>query len=151
MPELARSAFSYRDDPAVPAFDDSKPLFLFDGVCVLCSSGASFVMRHDRRHAIALASAQSPLGMALYQHYGLALDDSYLFLLGGRAFTKSRGYLEVARALGGRWQAWRSFALVPEFVRDWAYDIVARNRYRWFGKTEFCTLLTKGQRDRLLD
>ena len=150
MPEISQSPYSYRDDAAVPAFDDSKPLFVFDGVCVLCSTGVRWLMQVDRKGRVNVAAGQEPLGKALYRHYGQAFDDSYLLLAGGRAFTASRGYLELARILGGPWQLFRVFSLVPESWRDWAYDVVARNRYRWFGKSLHCALLTDEQRARLI-
>lgn len=150
MPELALPPFSWRADPAVPSFDDSKPLFVFDGVCVLCSTGAAFVMRHDREGRVNMTSAQSPLGGALYRHFGLDLDQSYLVLSGGRAFTKSRGYLEVFTALGGWWRLLKVSGALPEPARDWLYDRIAANRYRWFGKAESCALLSEEQRARLL-
>ena len=150
MPALGTAPFSWRTDPAVPAFDDSAPLFVFDGVCVLCSSGSAFIMRHDENGRINMASAQSPLGEALYRHFGLALDDSYLFLAGGRAFTKSAGYLQLFAALGGWWRVLRAAGVFPEGLRDWLYDQIAANRYRWFGKTEHCALLTPEERSRLL-
>jgi len=151
MPELPHPACSYRDDPAIPAFDDSRALFVFDGVCVLCSGGAALVMRRDKEGRINLASAQSPLGEALYRHYGLALDDSYLFLSGGRAFTKSAGYFEVFTALGGWWRLLKVAGVLPERLSDWLYDRIAANRYRWFGKAEYCALLSEAQRARLID
>jgi len=150
MPELSNPPFSYRDDPAVSAFDDSRPLFVFDGVCVLCSGGAALVMRRDKEGRINMASAQSPLGEALYRHYGLALDDSYLFLSGGRAFTKSAGYLVVFTTLGGWWRLLKIASVFPERVSDWLYDRIAANRYRWFGKADYCALLSDDQRRRLI-
>ncbi|MGE0178286.1 MAG: thiol-disulfide oxidoreductase DCC family protein [Sphingomonas sp.] len=150
MPMLDRPAFSYRDDPAVPAFEDA-PLFVFDGVCVLCSGSAGFIMRHDEEGKARMTSAQGALGEALYRHYGLALDDSYLFIREGRAFTKSAGYLELLAVLGGWWRLLRALGVLPERWRDWAYDRLAANRYRWFGKTEYCALLTPEQRSRLID
>ena len=150
MPELNAPPYSFRDDPAVPGFDDTRPLFVFDGVCVLCSTGAAFLMRHDREGRIDLASAQSPLGQALYRHYGLAMDDTYLFLRAGRAFGKSAGYLELCAELGGGWRLLRALAIVPAPIRDWIYDRIAANRYRWFGKVEMCALLTEEQRHRLV-
>lgn len=150
MPELRGEPYGYRDVPHVPPFDDSRPLFIFDGVCVLCSGGAGFLMRRDKNGRINLCSAQSPLGRALYQHYGMALDDSYIFLRHGRAFTKSGGYFQTAQALGGIWRAAWVFWVVPRPIRDWLYDRVAANRYRWFGKVEYCALLTPDQRSRLL-
>jgi predicted DCC family thiol-disulfide oxidoreductase YuxK len=96
------------------------------------------------------ASMQSPLGQALYRHFGVPPDDSYLFVSGGRAYTASRGYLEMCKVLGGAWHAARIAAIFPERLRDWVYAAVARNRYRWFGKAEYCGLLTPEQRARLL-
>ena len=150
MPAIDRPPFSWRADPAVPAFDDAKPLFVFDGVCVLCSSGSAFIMRRDKAGRINMASAQSPLGAALYRHFGLALDDSYLFLRDGRAFSKSAGYLQLFAALGGGWHLLRAAAVLPERPRDWLYDRLAANRYRWFGRAEYCALLSPEQRARLL-
>lgn len=150
MPEIERPAFSWRADPRVPDFDDSRPLFVFDGVCVLCSGGTAFVMRHDDEGRVLMASAQSPLGRALYGHFGIALDDSYLFLRQGRAFTKTAGYLQLFAALGGWWRLLRAARVLPEPWLDWAYDRLAANRYRWFGKTEMCRLLTPEQRQRLI-
>lgn len=150
MPELGRPSYSWRDDPAVPDFDDAKPLLVFDGVCVLCSSSSAFVMRRDREGRINLASAQSPLGEALYRHFGMAADDSYLFLRGGRAFTKAAATFALLNTLGGGWRLLNVARVIPEGLRDRLYDRVAANRYRWFGKADYCALLTPEQRARLL-
>ena len=150
MPEVTRSHFSYRKDRAVPAFDDSRALFVFDGVCVLCSGGASWLMRHDKRARVNFTAAQDALGQALYAHYGVRLDESYLLIANGRVFTASRGYLELCRVLGGWWHIARVAGIIPERPRDWLYALIARNRYRWFGKADHCALLTAAQRGRLL-
>lgn len=145
-----KPAYSYRSDPEVPPFDDSRPLFVFDGVCVLCSGGASWIMRRDRAARMAFTPAQGPIGQALYRHYGLAIDDTYLFLVEGQAHGLSEGYFQVARVLGGRWKLAAALRLIPRPLRDAAYRLIARNRYRWFGKAEACALLTPEQRQRLL-
>ena len=142
--------YSYRADPEVPQFDDSRPLFVFDGACVLCSGGASWIMRRDRGARIAFTSAQGAIGEALYRHYGVAIDDTYLIIDEGQAFGLSEGYFRVARLLGGAWRLATLLRLVPRPLRDAAYRLVARNRYRWFGKAEHCALLTPEQRGRLL-
>ena len=147
---MTGQAYSYRDDPQVPDFDDSRPLFVFDNVCVLCSGGARFIMQHDRKERIALTSAQGELGSALYRHYGLRMDDSYLFLADGQAYEMSEGYFQLARRLGGVWRLAGVSRIVPGPLRDAIYRLVACNRYRWFGKTEACALLTPDQRARLL-
>jgi predicted DCC family thiol-disulfide oxidoreductase YuxK len=145
-----RPAYSYRADPQVPPFDDSRPLFVFDGVCVLCSGGASWIMRHDRAARIAFTPAQGAIGQALYRHYRLAIDDTYLFLVDGRAYGLTEGYFQVAHVLGGAWRLAALLRLIPRVLRDAVYRLVARNRYRWFGTVGHCALLTPEQRARLL-
>jgi predicted DCC family thiol-disulfide oxidoreductase YuxK len=150
MPEVTKGRFGYREDPAVPTFDDSRPLFIFDGVCVLCSGGASWIMRRDSKRLINFTPAQGALGQALYAHYGVEMDESYLLIAGGRAYTASCGYIEVFRILGGSWRAFLVIGVLPKRMRDWIYALIARNRYQWFGKTDYCMLLTEEQRRRLL-
>ena len=150
MPEVSREAWSHRRDTGVPTFDDGRALFVFDGVCVLCSGGARWLMRFDRAGKVNFASMQSGLGQALYGHYGVAPDDSYLLIADGRAYTASRGYIELCAILGGPWRLFAAAQLIPEGWRDRLYALVARNRYRWFGKAEHCALLTPEQRARLL-
>jgi predicted DCC family thiol-disulfide oxidoreductase YuxK len=150
MPEASAKAYSYRGDAAVPLFDDSRALFVFDGVCVLCSGGASWLMRFDRRPKVNFTSMQGTLGQALYRHYGVEPDESYLLIINGRAFTASRGYLELCALMGGVWHLLRVGALIPEGWRDALYAAIARNRYRWFGRVEYCARLAPEQRARLL-
>lgn len=150
MPELSRSPFSYRDDPNVLAFDDDHALFVFDGVCVLCSGGAAFLMRHDRRARVNLTPAASDLRRALYAHYGVDWNTTYLLVEGGRAYTASAGYIRLCAVLGGWWRILRIGAIIPERWGVAAYAAVARNRYRWFGTVDRCALLTPEQRERLL-
>lgn len=142
--------YAYRNDPNVPPFDDSKALFVFDGVCVLCSGGASRLIRFDRARCVNFTSAQGPLGQALYRHFGLDMDESYLLIDGGRAYTASVGYLHLCKVLGGPWHLLRIGGIIPPRLRDWAYAQIARNRYRWFGKTNYCMLLSEDQRHRLI-
>jgi predicted DCC family thiol-disulfide oxidoreductase YuxK len=133
-----------------PPISRDRPLFVFDGHCVLCSSGASFIMKHDRRHAVQFASAQSELGSAIYEALRMPVDESYLLIDATGVHTKSDGYFQLASTLGGWWRLAVIGKLVPRAVRDWLYDQVARNRYRWFGRTDQCQLLTHEQRSRLV-
>jgi predicted DCC family thiol-disulfide oxidoreductase YuxK len=146
---MAEAPYSYRRDPRVPDFPDDKPLFVFDGYCVLCSTGVRWLMKHggDR---VRYASAQSPLGEALFRHYGVDPDKTYLLIAEGTASGESTGYLRLCRLLGGRWKLFLAFGLIPRPLRDWIYRVVARNRYRWFGKVGQCALLTEEQKARML-
>jgi predicted DCC family thiol-disulfide oxidoreductase YuxK len=129
MPELAHAPYSYREDPNVPVFDDGRALFVFDGVCVVCSGGAAFTMRHDRHARINFTPVRSALGQALYRHYAVEWNETHLLVEGGRAYTASAGYLRLCTVLGGAWRCLRVAAIVRERWRDAAYALVARNRY----------------------
>jgi predicted DCC family thiol-disulfide oxidoreductase YuxK len=150
MTRHSQTPFSYRDDPAVPKFGDSRPLFVFDGHCGLCSGGVRWLMRVDREGKIAFTSAQGELGGALYRHYGVEIDTTYLLIDRGEAYGMSGGYFRLLPYLGGAWHLFRVFGVFPEPLRDWFYRLVARNRYRWFGRYEHCELLTPDQRTRIL-
>ena len=136
--------------PDTPILLRDHPLFVFDGHCVLCSGGASFVMRHDPGGRIQFASAQSDLGQRLYAACGLPIDDSYLLIDAQGWHIKSDGYFAVAKHLGGWWRLALIFRLIPRRLRDRVYDKVALNRYRWFGRTEYCALLAPDQQGLLV-
>ena len=150
MSRQSRTPYSYRDDAAVPQFDDSRPLFVFDGHCGLCSAGVRWMMRADHEGRIAFASAQGRLGRALYRHYGVEVDTTSLLIDRGHAFGLSEGYFRLVPYVGGIWHMLRVFVVVPKAARDASYRVLARNRYRWFGRWEHCELLTPEQRSRLL-
>lgn len=145
-------AYSYRQDCSVPDFDDTHPILVFDGVCVLCSASFRFVLRHDRRQDFRFVVAQSPLGQALYRHYGLdpLRLDTVLAIADGRLHTRLGAFAAVMRRLP--WP-WRIFSL-SRFLRwplgDRAYDWVGRNRYRWFGRNKQCMLPSQELRSRFL-
>lgn len=135
-----RPPYSYRDDPAVPRFADDKPVIIFDGLCVLCSGSAAFVLRHDAAGRFRLLAAQSPLGHAFYAHYGLNPTDyeTMILIADGVAHFKSEAAIRIAHGLGLPWSFARVFRLVPQPLRDIAYLWVARNRIRWFGARTRC-------------
>ena len=138
-------------EPARDCIRRQQPLFVFDGVCVLCSTGASFLMRHDSEARVQFASAQSELGSAIFRKLGKPIDESYLLIDDEGCHTKTDGYFQLARILGGWWRIGLIFRIIPRPVRDWLYDRVAANRYRWFGKTAYCALLSADQRSRLVE
>jgi predicted DCC family thiol-disulfide oxidoreductase YuxK len=145
-------AYSYRDDPAVPAFADDKPVIIFDGHCVFCSAWARFVLRVDRRGVYRLLPAQSELGRALYRHYGLDPEnyETNILLQDGRAWFKAEGSIRMAKGLGFPWSAAVVFRLLPARWREGLYDLVARNRLRIFGRSDVCYTPRPEYRDRFL-
>ena len=130
----------------------SRPVIVFDAMCVLCSANARFVLRHDRRGRFRLASMQGEAGAALMRRFGIdpADPDTMIVVEGDRAIRDSDAVLAIARGLGWPWRAAGALALAPRGWRDAAYRWVARRRYRIFGRRETCWLPTPAQRERLL-
>jgi predicted DCC family thiol-disulfide oxidoreductase YuxK len=149
---VTREQFSYRLDPAVPSFPDDRPIIVFDGKCVMCSRFARFIIRHDRAGRFRLLPAQTPLAAALYAHYGLhpTRYESYLLIENGRVWLKSEGSIRMFERLGFPWSFASVARAIPRSVRDRLYDVIARNRIRWFGAREVCLLSLPGHEDRFL-
>lgn len=149
---VTRDAFSYRVDPTVPAFPDDRPIIVFDGNCVLCSRFAQFILRTDRKHRFRLMAAQTPVGAALYGHFGLDPADyeTNILIEDGRAWLKSEGSIRIFERLGLPWSLMSAGRLLPRSVRDRLYELVARNRLRWFGVRQTCYLTDPTQADRFI-
>ena len=147
-----REPYSYRQDPAVPRFPDDRPIIIFDGHCALCSGWARFVLRHDRPGLYRLLPAQTPLGRALYRHYGLDPEDyeTNILIAEGTAWFKSEGSIRMAEGLGFPWSLARLLRILPLRLRDALYQSLARNRLRLFGRRDICYRAEPGQEHRFL-
>lgn len=130
----------------------NAPLIVFDGDCVMCSAQAQFVLRYDRAGHFRLTTAQGPLGQELYRRLGLPTGDFETMLLvkNGRVLSHSDAAIGIAAGLGWPWRAGLIAKLIPRVLRDKLYRLVARNRYRWFGKRETCWRPTPDVADRIL-
>jgi predicted DCC family thiol-disulfide oxidoreductase YuxK len=144
--------WSWRGDPAVPAFPDDDILVVFDGECVLCSANAQLILKHDRHRRFRLTTAQGPLGQGLYRHFGRANVDSETMLVirDGWLLTQSDGMLAMAESLGWPWRLLAIGKIVPRSWRDAAYRLVARNRFRLFGRRAQCWAPTAEVRERIV-
>lgn len=137
--------------------DSGGAVIVFDGVCVLCNGWVGFLLRHDRAGRYRFAAMQSDAGRALLATHGLDPDDPASFLLiehdvaqAARVSTDSDAIRRVLVGLGGVWRVAHVIALVPRRLRDVAYRVIARNRYRWFGRHEACLLPSPEHRQRFL-
>lgn len=112
------------------------PVILFDGVCNLCSSIVKFVIKRDPKNTFQFASLQSDFGNSVIQRFSLPVDNFNTFILykDGKIYTKSTGALLVAKHLSGVLPLLYVFIIVPSFIRNGVYNVISRNRYRWFGK-----------------
>jgi predicted DCC family thiol-disulfide oxidoreductase YuxK len=139
----------------------ASAVILFDGVCNLCNASVAFVIRRDRRQVFRFAPLQSATAQRLLGAHELpeaggapaGKDDwqSVIVIEDGRVFHRSAAALRILRGLGLPWSLLSVFVIVPAPIRDWLYDVVARHRYRWFGKRDTCAIPTPDQRARFLE
>ncbi|MBS1619149.1 MAG: thiol-disulfide oxidoreductase DCC family protein [Bacteroidetes bacterium] len=128
-------------------------LVLFDGVCNLCNASVQFVIRHDPEGRFRFAALQSEVGQEVLRAHGLAADqlfDSFVYLREGQLYQRSAAALYLLRDLGGIWRLLYAFVIIPRPVRDAVYDVVAKYRYKWFGKRDSCMVPTAELRGRFL-
>jgi predicted DCC family thiol-disulfide oxidoreductase YuxK len=144
--------FGWRLDPLVPDFPDDRPILIFDEKCVLCSAFARFVLRADRRRRFRLLAARTPLGAASYCHFGLdpVNYETNILLAGGRVWFKSDASIRVFEMLGFPWSLLSIGRALPRPSRDRLYDVIARNRLRWFGVRDTCYPPDAADADRFL-
>lgn len=133
--------------------DRAGPVVLFDGVCNLCNRSVRFIIDRDPGGVFRFAPLQSEAGEKLLEQYGLPTENYGTFILieGGRYYVRSEAALRVAKLLGGGWGLAYAFMTVPAPLRDRVYDYVARNRYKWFGRTDECMAPGPGIEERFLE
>jgi predicted DCC family thiol-disulfide oxidoreductase YuxK len=146
-------AYSYRQDNQVPPFPDDRPIIVYDGHCALCSGWVKFVLSHDRGARYRLLAAQSPLGHALYQHYELDSNnyETNMLIMDGIAWFKSEACIRMAEGLGFPWTLAAIFRILPFKARDAAYEFIARNRMRFFGRNAVCYRPPEEVKNRFLE
>jgi len=133
-------------------FDADAGIIVFDGVCALCNGWVDFLLARDRRHRYRFAAMQSPAGRRLLATHGMDPDDpaSFLLLDGQGAHTDTDAIARVLSGLGGAWRLATLGRLLPGVVRNRLYRLVARNRYRLFGRRDACRLPDPAQRHRFI-
>jgi len=130
---------------------NDKPVILFDGVCNLCNKSVQFVLKRDSGNKFLFASLQSEYGLAILERYNLSAKDFKTFILyqNENLYFRSDGVLKVLVQLKG-YQWTKFFYVIPKFIRDFLYNWIAKNRYRWFGKREECWMPTPELQKRFL-
>lgn len=138
--------------PLMDTIPAGGPIILFDAECILCSANAQFVLSQDGKKRFRLASMQGEVGSALYRRFGIdpGNPDSIIVVDGEHMLRDSDAVLSIYAGLGWPWKVLSVFRLVPRFIRDPLYLLLARNRYRLFGKRDSCWLPSPEYRDRLL-
>lgn len=125
---------------------------LFDGVCNFCNASINFIIDRDSKGIFKFAALQSEVGQELLNKFGLKTSnfDSIVAIDGDNVYQKSDAALEIARKMDGIWKIFYVFKIIPNFLRNPIYDLVAKNRYRIFGRTDACRIPTPALKARFL-
>jgi len=119
---------------------NNEKILLFDGYCNLCSRLVNFIIKRDKKAKFLFVSLQSATGQSLLKKFGLPGDDfdSVVYIRGDKYYLKSSAILHILKELGGIWKLFFIFIIIPHFIRDFIYKIIAKTRYRIFGRHDSC-------------
>lgn len=120
---------------------NNENILLFDGLCNLCSRLVNFIIKRDKKEKFLFVSLQSANGHSLLKKFGLLTDDfdSVVFIRGDKYFLKSSAIIHILKELGGIWRLFFIFIIIPHFIRDFIYNIIAKRRYKIFGGQDSVT------------
>jgi len=128
-------------------------ILFFDGHCNLCNNSVDFVITRDKKHVFRFAPLQGETAKDVLGDVNIDLEhpDSFVLSKDNEVYFRSTAALMVARQLGFPWSLMSVFLVVPPFIRDAVYNLIARNRYKWFGRKETCRLPSPEERSLFLD
>jgi predicted DCC family thiol-disulfide oxidoreductase YuxK len=128
-------------------------IILFDGVCNLCNKSVQRVLKNDAKNLFHFAALQSDAGQRLLKENNFPTENfgSFILLQQGKVYIKSTAALVVAKQLSGPIKLLYGFIIVPLFIRDFVYDIIAKNRYKWFGSRDECMVPTPALKAKFLN
>ncbi|PKQ44010.1 thiol-disulfide oxidoreductase DCC family protein [Confluentibacter flavum] len=132
---------------------NNKKLILFDGVCNLCNASVQYIIKHDRKNMFLFAALQSEIGKYIIKAYHIDTNktDSILLYTPKKGIDyKSTAALKIASHLGFPINVMSVFLIIPAFIRNWVYDYIAKNRYKWYGKKESCMIPTPKLKSKFL-
>lgn len=135
------------------ATEPVSDVVVFDGLCKLCAASVIFILEREAGQALRFTPLQSPAGRRLMRELGFDAADAKTFVLiaDGKAYVKSDAAIRAARYLRGSWKLLGLIRWIPRPIRDWVYDLVARNRYRWFGRLDACMAPTPRIKARFIE
>ena len=134
--------------------DQVEQIVLFDGVCNLCNSSVNFIVDRDPKVRFKFAALQSEKGQELLSQILRANEssfDSIVLISNNSVYIKSSAALRIAKNLKGLWPILYSFIIIPKPIRDFVYDFIAKNRYKWFGKSDACRIPTPDLQSRFIE
>jgi predicted DCC family thiol-disulfide oxidoreductase YuxK len=131
--------------------DSQHSIILFDGVCNFCNSAVNFIIRQDKKNIFRFAALQSSAGQLLSKKYNVPSGlDSFILIDRGKVYKSSTAGLRLYNKLPWYWKWTQIFWIVPKFIRDGVYSVIAKNRYKWFGKKDVCMVPTQDVKNRFI-
>ena len=131
---------------------DTHPIILFDGICNLCNSAVNFIIKRNKKSQIQFAALQTNSGKQLLEQFNLPTQsiNSLILIEKGIVYTQSTAVLKICKHLNGLWPLLYGLIIVPKFIRNGIYQLIATNRYQRFGKQEKCMVPSPELSDRFL-
>ena len=129
-----------------------NPVVIFDGICSLCNRIVKFIVRKDRKKIFRFTSLQSDFGKQLLSCSAQSGTpaNSIILIYKGKIYIRSRAVIQISKLLGGIFSMAFILQIIPRYLSDAFYDLIARNRYQWFGKQDSCMMPDSGTEDRFL-
>lgn len=131
---------------------DAQHIIIFDGVCNFCNGAVNFIIKRDSKRIFKFAPMQSEIAqtfMSKHQIHDIGYD-TFILIKNDKCYLRTNAALEITKDLDGYWFMFRVFKIVPSKIRDYIYNLLARNRYRLFGKRAVCMMPSKEISDRFL-
>lgn len=133
--------------------EPNKQLILFDGVCNLCDASVQYIIKHDRQDSFRYTALQSEVGQKIREQFHINAEKTDSILLYSEEkgiYYKSTAALKIASKLGFPRNLLSVFLIIPPFIRNWVYDFIAKNRYKWYGKKDDCMIPTPELKSKFL-
>jgi predicted DCC family thiol-disulfide oxidoreductase YuxK len=133
--------------------DTTEKIVFFDGVCNFCNYWVNFAIKRDKKNKLRFAPLQGETAKSVLPKHKIntTVLSTVVFVENGKVYTQSSAALRICKHLNGVWKIFYGLMIIPKFLRDAAYNFIAKNRYRWFGKKEACMIPTPEMRERFLD
>lgn len=129
----------------------TETIIFFDGECMLCNSSVNFIIKHDKNSQFMFSPLQGKKAAELNIYSADKTPDSIILIEKGNIYKFSDAALRIASKLDGFWKMLYVFIIIPRFLRDFVYKFIAKHRYKWFGKYDYCMVPNDNIKKRFLE
>ena len=128
-------------------------IIIFDGICNLCNATVLFLINRDKKNIFKFVSMQSDIAKQIFKEYNINFKnlDTIIFIEKNDFYIKSDAIIRIFKKLNYPWKVFYFLKFIPKFIRDRIYDIVANNRYNWFGRRNTCMIPSNETKSKFLE